>query len=53
MSEVLEATIEAPATYAGSLFVLSLEAEVESPPELAGTIEGGDVTIVQWDSLEW
>lgn len=45
--------MEASATYVGSIVVLSLRAELEPPPEFAGTIEGGDVTIVQWDSLEW
>ena len=53
MSEALEATLEAPTTYVGSIVVLSLRAEVEPPPELVGTIESGNVTIVQWNSLEW
>lgn len=53
MSDVFEATIEPVATLAGSLAILSLRAEWERPPELAGTIESGDVTVLEWDSLEW
>jgi hypothetical protein len=53
MSEILEATLDLETTFSGALSSVSLRAERVPEVELSGTIESGDVTIVQWESLEW
>lgn len=53
MSDVFEATIELPAVFAGTMDSVTLRAELASPAEMSGTIESGDVKILEWGSLEW